>query len=103
MASLDLQFCQPMGWSLHSQRRQPSFYVAVLTDMDGERHYCAVFSFMETVAQTAPAKPLPDDTEEEEQEGNLVVHRSSMFAPKSLVLMSRHDYFEAFRVRMIMM
>ncbi|RUS71898.1 hypothetical protein EGW08_020336 [Elysia chlorotica] len=90
-------FCQPMGWSLHKQRRQPSFYVAVLTDMDGERHYCAVFTFMETVGQTTQNKAVPDDTEEEEHEGNLVIHRSSMFAPKSMVLMSRHDYFEAFR------
>ena len=90
-----------MGWSLHSQRRQPSFYVAVLTDMDGERHYCAVFTFMETVGQTTQNKSVPDDTEEEEQEGSLVIHRSSMFAPKSMVLMSRHDYFEAFRVKII--
>lgn len=88
----NFQFCQPMGWSLSTQRKQPSFYVAVLTDMDGERYYCAVFSFLETVA-TTPTKP--DD--EEEHEGT-IVHHSSMFAPKSLVLISRHEYFEVFRV-----
>ncbi|BFZ05320.1 hypothetical protein BsWGS_08359 [Bradybaena similaris] len=85
-------FCQPMGWALSSQRYQPSFYVAVLTDMDGERHYCAVFTFYEMIAMT-PSKP---DDEEDDQERS-IVHHSSMFAPKSLVLVSRHDYFEAFR------
>lgn len=83
-----------MGWALSTQRYQPSFYVAVLTDMDGERHYCAVFTFYEMIAMT-PSKP---DDEEDDQERS-IVHHSSMFAPKSLVLVSRHDYFEAFRVK----
>ncbi|XP_012944799.1 myotubularin-related protein 13 isoform X2 [Aplysia californica] len=85
-------FCQPVGWALYNQRQQPSFYVAVLTDMDGERHYCAVFTFHEMVAMT-PCKP---DDEEDEQEGS-IIHHSSMFAPKSIALISRHDYIEAFR------
>lgn len=42
-----------------------------------------------------PSKP---DDEEDDQERS-IVHHSSMFAPKSLVLVSRHDYFEAFRVK----
>ncbi|CAL1540470.1 unnamed protein product [Lymnaea stagnalis] len=85
-------FCQPMGWSLSTKRQPPSFYVAVLTDMDGERHYCAVFKFHEMVSMT-PSKP---DDEEDEQEGT-IVHHSSMFAPKAFILVSSHDYFEAFR------
>ncbi|XP_055899918.1 myotubularin-related protein 13-like isoform X1 [Biomphalaria glabrata] len=85
-------FCQPMGWSLSTKRQPPSFYVAVLTDMDGERHYCAVFKFHELIAIT-PSKP---DDEEDEQEGT-IIHHSSMFAPKAFILVSSHDYFEAFR------
>lgn len=82
-----------MGWSLSTKRQPPSFYVAVLTDMDGERHYCAVFKFHELIAIT-PSKP---DDEEDEQEGT-IIHHSSMFAPKAFILVSSHDYFEAFRV-----
>ncbi|ESO95293.1 hypothetical protein LOTGIDRAFT_232003 [Lottia gigantea] len=86
-------FCQPSGWKLSTQRKQPEFYVAVLTDIDADRHYCAVFTFHETVAMT-PTKP--DDEDGDEHETSLV-HHSLMFAPKSLLLVSRLDYFEAFR------
>lgn len=89
------QFCQPTGWTLSTQRQQPSFYVAVLTDIDADRHYCASFTFYETIAMTPTH---PDDQDGDDQEPNMV-HHSLMFAPKSLVLMSRLDYFEAFRVR----
>ncbi|XP_048241880.1 myotubularin-related protein 13-like isoform X3 [Haliotis rufescens] len=86
-------FCQPTGWTLSTQRQQPSFYVAVLTDIDADRHYCASFTFYETIAMTPTH---PDDQDGDDQEPNMV-HHSLMFAPKSLVLMSRLDYFEAFR------
>ncbi|XP_050410421.1 myotubularin-related protein 13 isoform X2 [Patella vulgata] len=86
-------FCQPSGWKLSTQRKQPEFYVAVLTDIDADRHYCASFTFHETVAMT-PTKPDDEDGDDHE---SALVHHSLMFAPKSLVLVSRLDYFEAFR------
>ncbi|BFZ16266.1 hypothetical protein BsWGS_19305 [Bradybaena similaris] len=91
MSGLPL-FCQPMGWALSRYQKQPSFYVAVLTDMDGERHYCAVFTFYEMIA---PPLSKPDDEEDDPDRNNM--HQSALFAPKSLVLVSRHDYFESFR------
>ncbi|KAL8615600.1 hypothetical protein ACOMHN_026590 [Nucella lapillus] len=86
-------FCQPTGYALSTQQQQPAFYVAVLTDIDADRHYCATFTFHETVAMT-PSKP--DDVDADDHDSNLI-HHSLMYAPKSLVLVSRLDYFEAFR------
>ena len=88
------QFCQPTGYSLSTQQQQPAFYVAVLTDIDADRHYCATLTFHETVAMT-PSKP--DDVDADDHDSTLI-HHSLMYAPKSLVLVSRLDYFEAFRV-----
>lgn len=44
-----LQFCQPSGWELFSERHPPTFFIAVLTDINSERHYCACFTFWEAV------------------------------------------------------
>ena len=46
-----LQFCQPSGWQLCPERNPPTFFVAVLTDINSERHYCACLTFWE------PAEP----------------------------------------------
>ncbi|PVD33551.1 hypothetical protein C0Q70_04808, partial [Pomacea canaliculata] len=73
-------FCQPTGWSLSSQQQQPVFYVAVLTDIDADRHYCACFTFHETIAMT-PTKP--DDADADDHDSTLI-HHSLMYAPKSL-------------------
>lgn len=45
------QFCQPSGWQLCPERNPPTFFVAVLTDINSERHYCACLTFWE------PAEP----------------------------------------------
>lgn len=92
--------------------------MSVLTDIDANRHYCACLCFNETVAIT-PSKPI-----DEEEEDNLlspgrsglnassvigpgsvtglttsnITHHSIMYAPKCLVLVSRLDYTETFRV-----
>ena len=96
-----MQFCQPQGWTLSTVRQQPTFFVSVLTDIDANRHYCACLSFNEPVAIT-PSKPPDEEGEEEavESSGGLVQHHSIMYAPKCLVLVSRLDYFAAFRVRL---
>uniref|UniRef100_A0A8C9F543 SET binding factor 1 n=1 Tax=Pavo cristatus TaxID=9049 RepID=A0A8C9F543_PAVCR len=79
-------FCQPSGWQLFTERNPPTFFVAVLTDINSERHYCACFTFWE-------ACPL----EEEEEESASPVQPAQLFAPKSLVLVSRLDHAEVFR------
>uniref|UniRef100_A0A8C4Q6W6 SET binding factor 1 n=1 Tax=Eptatretus burgeri TaxID=7764 RepID=A0A8C4Q6W6_EPTBU len=76
-------FCQPGGWRVLVERTPPSFFVAVLTDIDSERHYCASLTFLEPVTscERYPDLILPAET----------------FAPKSLVLVSRFDFTEIFR------
>jgi hypothetical protein len=54
-----LQFCQPQGWALSTERQEPRFFVSVLTDIDANRHYCACLCFNETVAIT-PSKPVDE-------------------------------------------
>ncbi|XP_032775338.1 myotubularin-related protein 5 isoform X2 [Rattus rattus] len=45
-------FCQPSGWQLCPERNPPTFFVAVLTDINSERHYCACLTFWEPVEST---------------------------------------------------
>nr|XP_023406360.1 myotubularin-related protein 13 [Loxodonta africana] len=40
-------FCQPGGWQLSRERKQPTFFVVVLTDIDSDRHYCSCLTFYE--------------------------------------------------------
>lgn len=77
---------------MSSQRQQPTFFVSVLTDIDADRHYCSCLTFYEPVAMT-----LKPDEDIDDQEA-IIPHHSQMFAPKSLVIITRHDYIETFRV-----
>uniref|UniRef100_A0A8D0A2E2 SET binding factor 1 n=1 Tax=Sander lucioperca TaxID=283035 RepID=A0A8D0A2E2_SANLU len=79
-------FCQPSGWQLVPERQPASFFVAVLTDINSERHYCACFTFWEGL-----------DNPQVRRTGLAVVQSAQVFAPKSLVLVSRLDYTEVFR------
>jgi hypothetical protein len=88
------QFCQPGGWALSTKRMQPTYFVSVLTDIDAERHYCACLTFNELVAKT------PKKQNEDIEDPNAPVQHSLFYAPKTLVLISRLDYFETFRVGM---
>ncbi|XP_069376156.1 myotubularin-related protein 5 isoform X11 [Paralichthys olivaceus] len=87
-------FCQPSGWQLVPERQPATFIVAVLTDINSERHYCACFTFWECLdnPQKAEASEL-----DEVDEDLAVVQATKVFAPKSLVLVSRLDYTEVFR------
>lgn len=58
------------------------------------RHYCVCLTFSEDVAMEEALKE--DDGDDAEQELTLV-RCSKLYAPKSLVLVSRLDYFETFR------
>lgn len=101
---LHFQFCQPLGWALSTERQEPRFFVSVLTDIDANRHYCACLCFNETVAIT-PSKPVDEDEENltparitSLSSQATITHHSVMYAPKCLVLVSRLDYTETFRV-----
>ncbi|XP_034082853.1 myotubularin-related protein 5-like isoform X1 [Gymnodraco acuticeps] len=89
-------FCQPTGWQLYTERQPASFFVAVLTDINSERHYCACFTFWEGLDN--PQLQKSETSEADEVEDDLsVVRAAQVFAPKSLVLVSRLDYTEVFR------
>uniref|UniRef100_A0A803TVS7 SET binding factor 2 n=1 Tax=Anolis carolinensis TaxID=28377 RepID=A0A803TVS7_ANOCA len=84
-------FCQPGGWHLSKERKQPTFFVVVLTDINSERHYCSCLTFYEAEINLQGTR----ETEGEEESG--LIQPAEVFAPKSLVLVSRLDYPEIFR------
>ncbi|XP_013366856.1 PREDICTED: myotubularin-related protein 5 isoform X3 [Chinchilla lanigera] len=98
-------FCQPSGWQLCPERNPPTFFVAVLTDINSERHYCACLTFWEPVEPTQGALGTKDASEREEADeggwGQLspaaAAQPGQLFAPKTLVLVSRLDHTEVFR------
>uniref|UniRef100_A0AAQ6AM32 SET binding factor 2 n=1 Tax=Amphiprion ocellaris TaxID=80972 RepID=A0AAQ6AM32_AMPOC len=78
-------FCQPGGWRLSRERKAPTFFTVVLTDIDSDRHYCSCLTFYEAEV----------NLQEEEEDG--LIQPAQVFAPKSLILVSRLDYPEIFR------
>ncbi|XP_073691756.1 myotubularin-related protein 13-like isoform X3 [Garra rufa] len=95
-------FCQPGGWRLSRERKLPTFFTVVLTDIDSERHFCSCLTFFEAEVNLQGSKTLEadgdvaEDVDEEEEEDGLI-QPAQIFAPKSLILVSRLDYPEIFR------
>ncbi|XP_054555344.1 myotubularin-related protein 13 isoform X2 [Talpa occidentalis] len=87
-------FCQPGGWQLSRERKQPTFFVVVLTDIDSDRHYCSCLTFYEAEINLQGTKK---EEFESEVEVSGLIQPAEVFAPKSLVLVSRLDYPEIFR------
>ncbi|CAO2601264.1 Myotubularin-related protein 5 [Lemmus lemmus] len=100
-------FCQPSGWQLCPERNPPTFFVAVLTDINSERHYCACLTFWEPVESTQQEVVCTEDATEKEEEADeggqarlsstTPAQPGQLFAPKTLVLVSRLDHTEVFR------
>lgn len=117
-------FCQPNGWRLSAEKDEPKFFISVLTDMEGDRHYCACLSFSEAVSkdllEDKNQASIDDDEQEIQVDPNsnrltlragtslprhivpgislpAMAHDTILFAPKCLVLVSRHDFPEVFR------
>ncbi|XP_062383465.1 myotubularin-related protein 5 isoform X4 [Sardina pilchardus] len=88
-------FCQPSGWQLVAERQPPSFFVAVLTDINSERHYCACFTFWEGVDNPQLRKEEASEADEDEGPGEPLP--AQLYGPKSLVVVSRLDHTEVFR------
>uniref|UniRef100_A0A8C8GR78 SET binding factor 2 n=1 Tax=Oncorhynchus tshawytscha TaxID=74940 RepID=A0A8C8GR78_ONCTS len=84
-------FCQPGGWRLSRERKAPTFFTVVLTDIDSDRHYCSCLTFYE-----AEVNLQTTEADEDEEEDGLI-QPAQVFAPKSLILVSRLDYPEIFR------
>ncbi|GAA6093957.1 myotubularin-related protein 13 isoform X1 [Tachysurus ichikawai] len=40
-------FSQPGGWRLSLERKPPTFFTVVLTDIESDRHYCSCLTFYE--------------------------------------------------------
>uniref|UniRef100_A0A8C7RHB9 SET binding factor 2 n=1 Tax=Oncorhynchus mykiss TaxID=8022 RepID=A0A8C7RHB9_ONCMY len=87
-------FCQPGGWRLSRERNAPTFFTVVLTDIDSDRHYCSCLTFYEAEVNLQGTKTTDAD-EDEEEDG--LIQPAQVFAPKSLILVSRLDYPEIFR------
>ncbi|XP_069835778.1 myotubularin-related protein 5 isoform X2 [Dendropsophus ebraccatus] len=85
-------FCQPSGWQLYTEKNPPTFFIAVLTDINSERHYCSCFTFWEECAQN-----LIDQRDGEAEEDAPLPSATQLYAPKTLVLVSRLDHPEVFR------
>uniref|UniRef100_A0A3P8RG71 SET binding factor 2 n=1 Tax=Astatotilapia calliptera TaxID=8154 RepID=A0A3P8RG71_ASTCA len=83
-------FCQPGGWRLSRDRKAPTFFTVVLTDIDSDRHYCSCLTFYEAEVNLQVLH-----NEEAEEDG--LIQPAQVFAPKSLILVSRLDYPEIFR------
>ncbi|XP_061884675.1 myotubularin-related protein 13 isoform X1 [Entelurus aequoreus] len=91
-------FCQPGGWKLSRERKAPTFFTVVLTDIESDRHYCSCLTFYEAEVNLQGSKSIEvdgDDDEEVEDDG--LIQPAQVFAPKSLILVSRLDYPEIFR------
>ncbi|XP_012771497.1 myotubularin-related protein 5 isoform X2 [Maylandia zebra] len=89
-------FCQPSGWQLVPDQLPPSFFVAVLTDINSDRHYCACFTFWEGLDNPQLQKAEASEADEADEVLS-VVQPAKIFAPKSLVLVSQLDHTEVFR------
>ncbi|XP_077443167.1 myotubularin-related protein 13 isoform X2 [Stigmatopora argus] len=89
-------FCQPGGWKLSWERKAPTFFTVVLTDIESDRHYCSCLTFYEAEVNLQGSKSIDVD-EDEEVEENCLIQPAQVFAPKSLILVSRLDHPEIFR------
>ncbi|XP_016319030.1 myotubularin-related protein 13-like, partial [Sinocyclocheilus anshuiensis] len=93
-------FCQPGGWRLSRERKLPTFFTVVLTDIDSERHFCSCLTFFEAEVNLQGSKTLEADgdvAEDVDEEEDGLIQPAQIFAPKSLILVSRLDYPEIFR------
>ena len=104
-----IHFCQPQGWMLTPKHELPTFFISILTDLDGLRHYCACLTFHQTLLPTTTTATTTTTAinsffkksnvySDEADDTAFLLPRTQMYAPKCLVLTSKLDCFEAFRV-----
>jgi myotubularin-related protein 5/13 len=94
-----IHFCQPQGWILTAKHELPTFFISILTDLDGLRHYCACLTFHQTLLPTTNILLNKNNSwSDEGDDTTFLLPKTQMYAPKCLVLTSKLDCFEAFRV-----
>ncbi len=94
---------------MRGSRSVPSFFVSVLTDIGAERHFAAVLAFCEPRFPSESPVLLEDDvddlmltatqSERDQQGAGLAASAPVLYCPKCLVIVSRHGFFETFRVK----
>lgn len=95
-----IHFCQPQGWILSPKHELPTFFISILTDLDGLRHYCACLTFHQTLLPTNKnIFNKNNGWSDEADDTTFLIPKTQMYAPKCFVLTSKLDCFEAFRVR----
>lgn len=91
-------FCQPHGWRLTPDPRPPLFFTSVLTDVKASSHYCAILTFFEPsihTKSTVYSEGVDDFDVPYDMSNN--VEQLTMYAPKSLVLVSKHFYLKTLK------
>eukprot|EP01137_Pigoraptor_chileana_P029521 Opistho-2@14853 len=71
-------FCHPTGWTIPKKWTQPTFFVAVMTELSGARFYIACFNFVERRPTSSSAPP------------------DAGLTPRSICIVSRHPFIDAF-------
>ncbi|CAF3991739.1 unnamed protein product [Adineta steineri] len=101
-----IHFCQPQGWILTARHELPTFFISILTDLDGLRHYCACLTFHQTLLPTSTTTTTTTTNtlfnknnicSDEADDTAFLLPKTQMYAPKCLLLTSKLDCFEAFR------
>ena len=94
-----IHFCQPQGWILSIKHEQPTFFISILTDLDGLRHYCACLTFHQQLLPTTNEYLNRNNLlwSDEADDTTFLLPKTQMYAPKCFVLTSKLDCFEAFR------
>lgn len=94
-----IHFCQPQGWILTPKHELPTFFISILTDLEGLRHYCACLTFHQTLLPTTNILLNKNNNwSDEADDTTFLLPKTQMYAPKCLVITSKLDCFEAFRV-----
>ncbi|XP_047135249.1 myotubularin-related protein 13 isoform X1 [Hydra vulgaris] len=75
-------FCQPGGWFSSVKNLPPTFYVAILTDIEGKSNYLACLTFYEGISVDTSSDHLTDKI---------------CYIPKCLCLVSRNKYFNTLK------
>ncbi|NXD45979.1 MTMR5 protein, partial [Copsychus sechellarum] len=88
-------FCQPSGWQLFPERNPPTFFVAESRPWGRQEHPLTPNPGWFVCPQ--PQSHSRNGEGEEEEEASSPVQPAQLFAPKSLVLVSRLDHAEVFR------
>ena len=94
-----IQFCQPSGWISTLRKRPPSFFVAILTDVEGKASYLACLTFHETVQQQTKLVNGVTDQKDALQAAEGVEKTYEIFhTPTCLCIVSRLKHFTTLKV-----